>query len=146
MQRTLIAPLEKVATGQSDIGERTLIRQQREPARLRRLPLGYNRVVIDGVAAAVPDPLRAPLVKLAFFRAAQPRSSLRDVLEILADAGLTTLDGKPLAVSSLHRLLANPFFAGRVRTKDGTGQGSHEALISMSLFRKVQRRLRKRRC
>jgi site-specific DNA recombinase len=49
--------------------------------------------------------------------------------------------GKPFDRTSLHRLLSNPAYIGRVRHKAETYPGEHAAIIDADLWRKVQSQL-----
>lgn len=49
--------------------------------------------------------------------------------------------GKPFGRSSLHRLLSNPAYIGRVRHKAETHPGEHAAIVDAELWRKVQTQL-----
>lgn len=83
-------------------------------------------------------------VATALRLAADPANSLRDVLAPLCSAGL----GRPLALSTLQRVLTNLFYTGLVRSTlpTKTTEAQHEPLLSKEVFLKVQRSLRKRRC
>ena len=57
--------------------------------------------------------------------------------------GLTTLPipkrpSKPIAISTLHRLLSNPYYKGDVRFKGATYKGSHEAIVPKEVWYQVQ--------
>ncbi|MBN2130105.1 MAG: recombinase family protein, partial [Sedimentisphaerales bacterium] len=50
--------------------------------------------------------------------------------------------GRPFDKSTLHDLLTNPIFAGKMRYKDELHAGEHEAIIDEALFEKVQQQLK----
>jgi site-specific DNA recombinase len=116
-----------------------------------KAPIGYVnvRAVMDGreVRTVAIDEERAPLVKWAFETYASGDWPLRQLVEELNNRGLTTrptakLPAKPLHLSHLQRILTNRYYAGIVSFKGADYLGQHEALIDLSLFEKVQRRLR----
>jgi site-specific DNA recombinase len=53
----------------------------------------------------------------------------------------TERGGKPFERSSLHRLLSNPAYIGRLRHKTETHPGEHAAILDVELWRKVQSQL-----
>jgi site-specific DNA recombinase len=46
--------------------------------------------------------------------------------------------GRPFSKSTLHRLLTNPVYAGKVRYKDEIHDGEHPAIIDAETFQRVQ--------
>src|SRR5438477_11174380 len=88
----------------------------------------------------VPDPERAPLMKMAFEVYATGKYGLNRLSEVLFELGLRTKSGKQVSDSVLSRLLKNPFYIGVIRIQK-TGEsflGVHEPLVSKSLFDTVQ--------
>lgn len=86
------------------------------------------------------DPVRGPLVRLAFELYASRRFSFDTLRAELRRHGLTRKNGGPLSRCSITAMLRNPFYAGVLRVKS-TGEhfaGAHEALIGASLFKEVQ--------
>lgn len=111
-----------------------------------RVPLGYLPES-DGIRlSAIPDSDRAPIIAEAFRSAARPGSSVSSALREATAAGLTSHAGMPLAKSAMHAILTNPFYAGTVLYLGDRYPGRHEPLVTKTLFEKVQRRLRVRRC
>lgn len=104
---------------------------------LGKAPLGYRNVVIDGKPAIAVDPDAAPLVKEAF-RLASQKVPLRKILPELDGLGLRTTQGGKLGVSSLHKILNNPFYAGFVRWDRGLIRGIHEPIITEAVFGEAQ--------
>src|SRR5690606_27511920 len=95
---------------------------------------------VRGVAI---DPERAPLVKWALEAYATSEYSTSALLEELADRGLTTLAtprraAKPLALSSVHRMLTNPYYMGNVVFKGAQYDGIHQPLVSPEVWYQVQ--------
>lgn len=112
------------------------------------VPLGYKICGYQSSARAEIDPSLSLAVVTAFRLAADPANSLRDVLTEMRAAGITGKRGKPLSLSTLQRMLNNPFYAGLVRSPltGKTVEGLHEPIVTKQLFNRVQRNLRKRRC
>jgi site-specific DNA recombinase len=113
-----------------------------------RAPLGYRNVIdrIDGkeIRSVALDPGRAPHVVWAFEAYATGEYLLRELTEAVNARGFRTRptpktpEGKPLSVSGMERILANPYYAGIVRFEGVEYQGRHEPLISLELFHQVQ--------
>lgn len=103
-----------------------------------RAPIGY--LDNGGGEAKTLDPMRAPLVKLAFELYASRRYSLRPLLAELRRRGLTNRSGQRLSMCGLETLLNNTFYTGIIRIKRTglTYRGVHERLISPNLFERVQ--------
>jgi site-specific DNA recombinase len=113
-----------------------------------KAPLGYLNIrePIAGrqVAHIVPDPERAPLVKIAFDLYATGEWTLERLAEEMAHVGLRnrSRDGhypsKPLTVSGLAHLLAHPAYTGVVEWDGVTYEGSHEPIVERATFDRVQ--------
>jgi DNA invertase Pin-like site-specific DNA recombinase len=86
------------------------------------------------------DPLRAPLVQLAFELYGSRRYSYRTLLAELQRRGLTNRSGRKLSMCGLETILGNPFYTGIIHIKRTgmTYHGVHERLISPDLFARVQ--------
>lgn len=92
------------------------------------------------------DPKTAPAVRRAFEMAAAG-IPLRQVTAALSAAGLRGTRGGPLGLSTVQRVLSDPYYCGLVR--DDAGRylpGTHEPLVRPELFRRAQRGLAARRC
>ncbi|MDG2001751.1 MAG: recombinase family protein [Novosphingobium sp.] len=103
-----------------------------------KAPVGY--LDNGGGKPKTPDPERAPLVRVAFELYGSGQYSQRGLLPELHKRGLTNRDGRPLSLSGLETMLANPFYCGIIKIKR-TGQvyqGRHEPLIPASLFDRVK--------
>jgi site-specific DNA recombinase len=114
-------------------------RQASYPA---HLPLGYVQSSVTGRIEI--DIFKAPYIIEAFEKTAEDEP-LEGTLAHVQRLGLTDADEKPLTASSLRRLLKNPFYAGIVRRGGRLCSGSHQPLVSKTLFERAQRSLRKRR-
>jgi len=129
-----------------ELGRRSheaMLTKVRSGAPSGRVPLGYapSRIA-DSLTT---DILKAPYIIEAFEKVAGG-DSLRTVLSHVTRLGLTSGSGKPLSLSTLQHLLHNPFYCGMIRYKGELFQGNHEPLVSKTLFDRVQKGLRKRRC
>ena len=89
------------------------------------------------------DPERGPLVEWAFKAYASGNWSVSQLHDELTSRGLTSVPtpkrpGKPLAVSSVHRMLINPYYKGDVIYRGTRYQGSHEPLVPPEVWYQVQ--------
>ncbi len=124
-------------------------------------PIGYVNDVDrlpDGrqVASVTLDPERHPFVTTAFQLYATGEYSLSQLADELHRLGLRTRRtrrhplGRQLSISTLQRLLRDPYYTGKLTYKRGTDQeetfeGRHEPLIDQDTFDLVQRLLDERR-
>lgn len=101
-------------------------------------PIGY--LDQGGGLPKIPDPIRAPFVRLAFELYASQQYSIRGLLAELQQRGFRNRAGKPITKGCLETLLQNPFYCGRIllRRTGRSYSGIHEPLISERLFRSVQ--------
>ncbi len=89
------------------------------------------------------DPDRAPLIEWAFKAYASGNWTVSQLHDELTSRGLTTLPtpkrpAKPLAVSSVHRLLTNPYYKGDVVYRGTRYKGNHPALVPAEVWYQVQ--------
>ena len=114
-----------------------LIQAAREGRWVWHTPLGYKK---DEKRRIVLDPVVAPILRQAFERAASG-AAYRHLVDFLASRGVVTKKGNPLAVSHMQKILASPFYRGRLVNRkwklDVPGQW--EPLISEELWNRVQR-------
>jgi len=85
------------------------------------------------------DPVKGPLVRKAFELYASARYNLDDMVEEMYRLGLRNHRGGRVTRTGISNLLNNPFYIGLIRLRR-TGelfQGSHEFLISKTLFDRV---------
>ncbi|MEX0957314.1 MAG: recombinase family protein [Rhizobiaceae bacterium] len=103
-----------------------------------KAPIGY--LDNGGGKGKTIDPVRGPLVKRAFKLYATGRHSIRSLQAELARQGLCTGRGRPLSKGAVENLLQNPFYTGIIRIKRNgqVFEGTHEPLISPTLFETVQ--------
>ena len=99
-------------------------------------PLGYR----NEKRKIVIDPDVAPLIRHAFKLYATGEHSLASLVQRLTDIGLRgRLRARAISRSTLAtQVLANPFYCGLMRFRGELHAGSHEPIVSMELFRRVQ--------
>ncbi len=81
-----------------------------------------------------PDPLHRETVQLAFRLFAGGQHTLDSLTAYLNEHGLTWQGGRPWTRDRLHRMLINPFYAGRLRWNGLEAAGIHEPLIDQSTW------------
>ena len=101
-------------------------------------PEGYRLIINEDEAVQV----------RAIFQLYLPHEALLPVLQELEKRGWTNkrwttragrqCGGQPFSKTSLHRLLTNPVYAGKVRYKDEIHNGEQTAIIDAETFRRVQ--------
>ena len=104
-------------------------------------PIGY---LDQGKGKAkIPDPERAPLVKVAFELYATNAYSLHEMVAEMNTRGLRNRRGGPVSLNGISRLLNNVFYTGVIRLRSGESfAGVHEPLIPKRLFDRAQDILR----
>lgn len=123
-------------------GLRTKIEQGWRPA---RPPIGY--LTDPRTRQPVPDPARFPLVQQMFRLAATGHYSMKAIAVLARDEwGFRMPEnrrsrGQPIGVSTVYRLLSNPFYAGTYRWKGDMQKGRHVPAVSWTEFDQVQRAL-----
>jgi predicted metal-binding protein len=112
-------------------------------------PLGYlhERPAGGSRSRVVVDPERAPIVKQMFEKVAYEQWSGRKVYNWLRfDLNFHTRGNRPLTLSGVYRMLQMPIYYGPFEYPRNSGQwyqGTHEALITEELFKKVQEQLKR---
>ena len=107
-------------------------------------PLGYQTVGEKGHKIHVIDDKRAPLVRKMFKLYSSGNYSLERITDMMFADGLKSRSNKKMGKSTLHELLNNPFYAGKILWNNQIFQGAHQALVSEELFEKVQSILHKK--
>lgn len=147
MGRFMEAMLAGLAQFDNDVrAERTVAGMKEAVSRGRwvwRAPLGYENGRSKLSPSLLPDPAVAPLIRQAFELYANQGVDRRALLQRLTALGLRSRQGKPLSPQSLHNLLRNPVYAGRIRSSIGGDEqaGDFEPLVSDVLFLGAQARL-----
>jgi len=107
--------------------------------------IGYRGVRTGDGTLPRPDPAVAPLLRAAFELAAGG-TSYREVLAWLREQGVKGSRGEPLGLSTLQRILSDPYYAGLAADAGGhLVPARHEGIVSPELFRAAQRRIAVRR-
>ena len=105
------------------------------------VPLGYRND--KSTKTIVPDPPHFEAVKRIFALALTGTQSVRSILRIATeDWGYRMpvdrrYQGRPLAMSTLYKILANPFYAGHFLWNGKLYKGRHEAMISMGDYQRI---------
>ncbi len=115
---------------------------------LGKAPIGYlnvrTRDELGREARTVElDPERAPLVQWAFKAYASGNWTVSQLHDELTSRGLMSLPtpkrpSKPMAVSSVHRLLTNPYYKGDVTYRGVNYKGAHQPLVPAEVWYQVQ--------
>ncbi len=125
-------------------GERVLLameRRFREGKWMVQPPYGYR--MVDGLL--VVEPAEAMAVRRLFTRYLGDGLGVKDLAREMNAEGHRTRRGGPWRPSSLHRLLTNRAYLGRVVWRGQERAGTHEPLVGEDLFEAVQQKLRARR-
>ena len=110
-------------------------------------PLGYlnDRTT----KTTVIDPVHFPLIRRIFELMLSRAYSRREIALIARDEwGLRTpkrrkIGGVPLAMSSIYKILTNPFYAGVIVWDGQTYPGAHERVLTIDEFERVQSLLKR---
>ena len=95
----------------------------------------------------IPDPVRAPLIRMVFERFSTGLYTKQQVLDMVSIAGLRTAKDLKITNQELDRILANPIYAGWIhipRWKERK-QGNFPPIVDQETFDKVQAILKGRR-
>ncbi len=92
----------------------------------------------------IPDTDKAPLIRLAFELFASGKYSVITLTEEMRKRRLRSKRGNLLTNSAMHFTITNPFYYGKMRTKEGLLPHRYEPIISEGLFFKVQKILNER--
>ncbi|MFC1453394.1 recombinase family protein, partial [Verrucomicrobiota bacterium] len=84
------------------------------------------------------DEERAPIIRRMFEAYATGDYSGADICRMAKEWGLVGVRGKPLSMSRVHAILANPFYVGIFRFNGEVYEGKHPALITREQFKRVQ--------
>ena len=91
------------------------------------------------------DPEVAPLIRTLFKLFSTGNFSLLDLRrKVKADGMLDGFTKYKVSRSSIHKVLQNPVYYGKVLFKDELFDGNHEPIVTEALFFKVQETLRAR--
>jgi site-specific DNA recombinase len=109
-------------------------------------PLGYlNQYMMDKKCQIIVDPIRSPIIKQMFEKVAHDKWSGRKLYNWLRfELNFHTRGNKPMTLSSVYRILSNPFYYGIFERPIGSGNwytGKHTPLITKELFDQAQAQL-----
>ncbi len=130
-----------------------MIQKAKSGGTVNRAAIGYRNTLeeVDGrtIKTVAIDPERAPLIQFAFETYASGEHSLAQVANMLAAKGLTprptkSFRGTEVYVSTLSKILQNPYYAGSVRCRGVVYEGRHIPIITPELFQRVQNMLKSR--
>ncbi|KKR91821.1 MAG: Recombinase, partial [Candidatus Falkowbacteria bacterium GW2011_GWA2_41_14] len=104
-----------------------------------KAPLGYFNE--PRLRTIEPDRKTFSKVKEILGAFALGQYTLTAIQRKMFSVGLVGKDGKHLALSTVHKILTNPFYYGHFRYRGEVHAGSHKPMISKKLFDKVQEAL-----
>jgi len=109
-------------------------------------PLGYRNDYAGskGQKKVFIDKKRAPIIQEAFRKVAEGGLSGRDIYNWMVEINFRTKSGKLMTLSSIYRMLNNPYYCGIFEFPTGSGnwyKGAYESLISRELFDAVQKQM-----
>ena len=104
-------------------------------------PIGY--LDQGGGKPKVPDPVRAPYVRMAFDLYGSGQFALHGLADELYERGFRGRSYKKVGFNRMAEMLRNPFYIGVIRMKRSGESylGVHEPLVTTALFERVQMRL-----
>ena len=122
--------------------ERGIRQKLRRGEWLTKAPFGYvNNVKTRNIE---PDPVKSRLVVRAFEEFSTGKHSYESISEFLAEHGVVTKNGTPLAKGVISFMLHNRAYLGFVKHYDEWHDGTFAPILSPDLFEAVQERLRER--
>lgn len=104
-----------------------------------KAPVGYRNVKKNGKSTIEQDPIAAPLVRKLFMQYATGNYPIKAAARDFCSAGVKSIHGTPFSVSSVHRVLDNPFYYGKMRIGEHLFPHKYKPIISEELFRRCQR-------
>ncbi|MGX1412791.1 recombinase family protein [Bradyrhizobium elkanii] len=120
-------------------GNRTKIEKGWRP---NQAPLGYLND--PDTKTIVKDPVHFPLMRAMFDLMLTGSYTTKQIAVIARDEwGFLTprkkrIGGRPLALSSIYKILGNPFYAGIIKWGGQTYPGKHDAVITIDEFERVR--------
>lgn len=107
-----------------------------------RAPLGYRRARLpEKLPVLEPDPVTGPLVRKLFEAIVNGRRNICGIRDYAESLGLQTGHGKQLHQQTIHKMLHNPVYAGRIEGQLVAGRSVKAAfpgLVSEATFDRVQ--------
>ena len=135
----------QVAFGQSKYYSDNLVQNVKRGIRqklrrgewLTKAPFGY--VNNPRTRNIEPHPVNAKIVERAFLEYSKGRHGLVSLSQFLADLGVSSSKGKPLAKCAVKHMLSNRAYLGFVRHNGEWFDGTFEPIIPPRLFEAVQK-------
>jgi len=106
--------------------------------------VGYKSDKKDGHIIHIIDKEKAPLIKKIFELYATGNFSLLTITKKMYELGLRGRYGNKVSKSTIHNILTNSFYIGKLEWGGNEYKGSHETFIDKELFDLVQDRLRRK--
>lgn len=103
-----------------------------------KAPLGYQNVLLNGRRVIAPDPVAGPAVRWLFEMYASGDHTLKQLRDTSFALGLKSPNGGVLTKASIHNLLRNPIYIGKVRWDGSEFDGHHDPLTDVETYAKVQ--------
>jgi site-specific DNA recombinase len=110
-------------------------------------PLGYHN---DPASKTIKvDPVYFPMIRRAFDMVLTGGVSAREIARIAREEWGVRMPkkprsgGQPIATSSVHKMLTNPFYAGVFIWEGQIHQGAHDPVVTLDEFKRVQELLRR---
>lgn len=107
-------------------------------------PIGYIRDKSIQHSPIQPHTTTAPLVQEMFKLYDSGDWSVERLSFKMEGLGLLNSNNHRIMPSRIHALLQDPFYIGKMDYRGQVWQGAHEPLISLELFERVQRRLKRK--
>ncbi len=101
-------------------------------------PLGYYKPTTGKKTNIVPEPDRAPLIRLAFEIYAKGTHTFKELGLFLGERGLRTREGKLPFQQMLEKIITNPVYCGRIEAFGESVKGDFEPIIDEALFARCQ--------
>jgi len=103
-------------------------------------PLGYRNITgPDGKKIIATDPLAAPVIAKLFGWYASGQYTVREATVKVRELGLVhRKSGTKVPVSTVNAILRNRLYCGQFEWNGKQYQGSHEAIVSVELWERVQ--------
>lgn len=100
-----------------------------------RAPLGY--LDTGGGNLKTIDPIKGPLVRLAFELYGTGEYSLTSLTEEMRRRGLKGYGDRPVVRRNIDTMLRNPFYCGQMLVGGKLYPGAHEPLVSVAAFQRI---------
>jgi len=108
--------------------------------------LNYNQK--DKKCEIFPDPDRSAVIRKMFEKFVYESMSGRDLHVWLKKIKFTSVNGKPLSLSNVYKVLNTPLYTGEFEYPKGSGdwyQGRHEPILSKELYTLAQEKMKSNR-